>query len=294
MNVSLNDPALLKELEKLEQIQGYYVGNFQFGLRQVYDFSIEQINEIKNNTNRNVFVCVNKLMHDNDLEALEQYLIALSKTDVDYVIFSDFAVSEISLKINASYRLIYGTETTITNHYFTELAKDSGFDGVELAKEITLAEVIEIGNNKAAKISIQIHGHMYMYQSVRKLIDNYQSTTNCTIDSNDELYLYDQERDNYYRVLQNEQGTHILASNDLCMVSHLDKVKKADVDFLKIDGFGYTKEQYLSLLTIYNKAFTDLENGSYKENKKAYLDEIKAMFTHKRFDAGFYFKETIY
>lgn len=294
MNVTLNNPKLLAEFEKLNKVTGYYVGGFQFGLRQAYDFSCDEISEVKKSSKRDVFVCVNKLMHENDLADLEQYLKQLNEIKVDYVVFSDFAVSELSEKINAEYQLIYGTETTITNHYFTELANEYGFCGVEVAKEITLKEIDEICKMKKAKVSIQIHGHMYMYQSVRKLLNNYENTVGRELNLSSELYLYDKERNCYYRIVENQQGTHILASNDLCMIQHLDKISSCDLDFIKVDGFGYLDEQYSKLISLYNDAFNDLELGTYNEKKAEYLPILKEICLHKKFDTGFYFKETVY
>ncbi len=277
-------------------IKGYIIGSNRFGLRQITDFNLEMIKELREMTDKIIFVNVTKIIHNHELAELKQYLKELVAIGIDYIIFSDFAVYNLIKELELDVKTIYSTETTITNNSFTEFAHQIGVTGVDLAKEITYDEIKEIADNKQSEVMINLHSHIYMYQSVRKLITNYQTVQKATYEENRDYYLYDSERNNYYPLVENEQGTHLLASNDLCMINHLDKIEKLMVDYLIINGFGYSKSAYDIIIEKYIAAFTQLENdqAAYIANKREYLKAVKALVPHKKMGTGFYFKKTIY
>ncbi len=106
-----------------------------------------------------------------------------------------------------------------------------------------------------------------------------------------DYYLYDQERNLHYPIVQNEQGTHLLASVDVSMINRLDRLVGNNIDYFRIDGFGYKKDEYLAIVKLYLEALAD-EN--YLDNKQTYADRIKTVVPHKSMGTGFYFKKTIY
>lgn len=282
--------------EKNEMIKGYLVGSNRFGLRQIANFDLDAITNLRQQTKKQVIVNVTKIIHNHELSELTDYLIALDKLAVDYIIFSDFAVYNIIKNNGLTLKTIYSTETTITNNSFTKFAHDLGISGVDLAKEITYQEIKEITDNKQCQVMINLHSHIYMYQSVRKLISNYATVQNQEYDLDREYYLYDEERNNYYPLIENMQGTHLLSSSDLCLINHLDKVATLNTDFLVINGFGYRESIFDQIITLYLEAIEQLESNSeeYKNKKREYLTAVKALVPHKKMGTGFYFKKTIY
>ncbi len=279
-----------------EMIEGFIVGSNTFGLRQITNFDLEMIAELRHITNKKIFVNVTKLIHNHELEGLKKYLLELGKIKIDYIIFSDFAVLNLINQLELDVKTIYSTETTITNNSFTEFASEIGVNGVDLAKEITYQEIQEIAENKQSEVMINIHSHIYMYQSVRKMITNYQNIQKRDYDLKRDYYLYDEERNNYYPLVENQQGTHLLASNDLCTINHLDKINTLNVDYLIMNGFGYTKTTFDQIINLYIEAYLLLLDDSekYTEQKREYLNQIKALVPHKKMGTGFYFKKTIY
>ncbi len=282
--------------EDNQMISGYLVGSNRFGLRQIANFDLAAITTLCQQTNKQVIVNVTKIIHNHELEELKDYLIALDQLAVDYIIFSDFAVYNLIKNNNLKLKTIYSTETTITNNSFTKFANDLGINGVDLAKEITYQEIKEITENKQSKVMINLHSHIYMYQSVRKLISNYATVQNQEYNLEREYYLYDEERNNYYPLIENMQGTHLLSSSDLCLINHLDKVADLDVDFLVMNGFGYRESIFDQIITLYLEAIKQYENDAeaYKNNKRNYLTSVKTLVPHKKMGTGFYFKKTIY
>ncbi len=285
-----------QNLEKNQEICGFVIGDNTFGLRQVRNFDLAMIEALKYNSTKMIFVAVTKLFHNNELEKLEEYLIQLAKINVDYIIFSDFAVLNLIKKNNLNIKLMYSTETTITNQYFTEYAKEIGVDCVDVAKEITLKEIAQITENKKSQVAINIHSHLYMYQSVRKMITNYGDVQNNTYAKDKDYYLFDEERNVYYPLVENEQGTHLLASNDICMINHLDKLLTLDVDFYKLDAFCYKEDEFNNILKLYIKAIKmyESDHNLYSENKREFLSDVKNVAKHKKMGTGFYFKKTVF
>lgn len=277
-------------------IAGFVLGNFQFGLRTITDFNLTMIKQLRESTEKNIYINCMKLIHNSELSVLTQYLKELAAIGVDYIIFSDFAVQQIIDEENLDLKTIYSTETTITNQYFSSYAQEFGASGIDLAKEITYKEIAEIAENKCGMVLVNIHSHIYMYQSVRKMLTNYGEIQNKNYNDQREYYLYDEERDVRYPIVENEQGTHLLASNDICMINHLDKLLTIDIDAYKIDGFGYKVNEYDQILNKYIQAINLWINDvdEYKAQKRNLLQDIKDCVPHKKMGTGFYFKKTIY
>lgn len=274
------------------------IGNNDFGLRQVANFSVDDIEVVTNfahNFNVKCYVSANKLFHDEQLDDLVIFLKKLDALQVDGVIFSDLAVAYCVQNNNLNLNLIYSTETTITNGGFTTYANQNGFEGIEVAKEITAKEINEIAATKQSKVMVQIHGHLYMYQSIRKMIDNFSEFQNDNM-HNDNMHLFDSERNKYYPLIQNEQGTHILASNNLAMIHKLDKLNINEIDSLRIDPLLYTPIQYNQIVKLYSEALNMINDSvdEYQNNAQYYLQKLKTIKEDQKYSTGFFFKNTMF
>lgn len=274
------------------------VGANQFGLRQVSNFSIEDIQvvaEFAHKFELKCYVAVNKILHNHELEPVANYLQQLTLIGVDGVIFSDLAVAHIIETNNYDLELIYSTETTISNSSFSRFAHANQITGIETAKEITLDEVNEIARQKASQVMVQIHGHMYMYQSIRAMVDNFSQFQG--IDMNrEQLYLYDSERKRGYPLIQNEQGTHLLASNNLAMIHKLDELDLENIDSLRIDPLLYTPTQYNQIVQLYVTALNQLNTNptAYHEQRRQYLSQLKTIKVGQKYGTGFFYKNTMF
>lgn len=274
------------------------VGNNKFGLRQVSNFSLEDIKVVADFAHKfeiKCYVAVNKLIHNNELDELSDYLISLEQIEVDGVIFSDLAIPFIIEQNNINLESIYSTETTITNSSFSRFAKENNITGIETAKEITLDEVNEIARDKASQIMVQIHGHMYMYQSIRRMVDNFSQFQNRDMNSED-MYLYDSERKRAYPLIQNEQGTHMLSSNNVAMIHKLDELDLENIDSLRIDPLLYTPSQYNQICELYVEALNQLKVDSviYKSQAREYLKRLKQIKKEQKYGTGFFYKKTMF
>lgn len=274
------------------------VGSNEFGLRQVSEFTVEDIKVVADFAHKfeiKCYVAVNKLMHNGELDALTIYLGQLTAAGVDGVVFSDLAVPFILEENNFGLESIYSTETTITNSSFSRFANINNITGIETAKEITLDEVNEIAREKASQVMVQVHGHMYMYQSIRRMIDNFSQFQDKDM-SSDEMYLFDSERRRAYPLIQNQQGTHMLSSNNVAMIHKLDELDLEHIDSLRIDPLLYTPSQYNSIIDLYVEALAALRDDSvnYKANARDYLKRLKTIKKEQKYGTGFFYKKTMF
>lgn len=290
------DQDLIDYCLKTNAIGALIVANNQFALRANGDFSVDDINKLQEATNKPIIVNINKLFHNYQLPQLEQYLIDLDNIGIEYIYVADLGILNIIKEHNLKLKVIYNTETTITNHYFSQLSDWLGISGIEVAKEINLKEIKAICDHKQGLVSMSGHGHIYMYQSLRPLISNYQNYQQQSFDLNEEFYLYDSERDVHYPIIENEQGTHILASSDLCTIHKLHDLADLNLEYVKLDSFLYKNSDFKQILSLYVEAYELLINDSsqYQQIAKTYLEKVEAICPYKKFQTGFLYKRTVY
>lgn len=290
------DHDLIDYCLKKDAIGALIVANNQFALRANGDFSVDDINKLQEATNKPIIVNINKLFHNHQLPQLEQYLIDLDNIGIEYIYVADLGILNIIKEHNLKLKVIYNTETTITNHYFSQLSDWLGISGIEVAKEINLKEIKAICDHKQGLVSMSGHGHIYMYQSLRPLISSYQNYQQQSFDLNEEFYLYDSERDVHYPIIENEQGTHILASSDLCTIHKLHDLADLNLEYVKLDSFLYKNSDFKQILSLYVEAYELLINDSsqYQQIAKTYLEKVEAICPYKKFQTGFLYKRTVY
>lgn len=290
------DNDLIDYCLKTDAIGALIVANNQFALRANGDFSVDDINKLQEATNKPIIVNINKLFHNHQLPQLEQYLIDLDNIGIEYIYVADLGILNIIKENNLKLKVIYNTETTITNHYFSQLSDWLGISGIEVAKEINLKEIKAICDHKQGLVSMSGHGHIYMYQSLRPLISNYQNYQQQSFDLNEEFYLYDSERDVHYPIIENEQGTHILASSDLCTIHKLHDLADLNLEYVKLDSFLYKNTDFKQILSLYVEAYELLikDSSQYQQIAKTYLEKVEAICPYKKFQTGFLYKRTVY
>ncbi len=287
----------IKEYENYDTIESYIVGNNKFGIRLPKDFEISNIKELKKKSNKKILIAVNKIFHEYEIEDLKEYLKQLKEINVDGIIFSDFAVYKIVKDLKWDTYLSYSTDTTITSASFSNLAKENKIDNIELAKELTLKEIKEINEKKDSSLTLFIHGHIYMYNSFRNIISSYFNNYDFQKPEED-LYLFDEEREAYYPILESKKGTHILSSYDQMSIKFIKDIFSLNVEFLKLDSFGYNEEDFIFIFKKYNDLL-NLFNENVKEDifdleVKKTIKEIEEKVDYKKFNTGFLKKKTIF
>lgn len=283
----------------------FVVGEQKFGLRLAGEFSPEDVKmavEMAHSKGKKVYVAMNALFHNEKIELLGSYLQFLQEINADGVIFGDPAVLMAAREHAPDMKLHWSTETTGTNWYTCNYWGRKGAKRAVLAREINMDAIVEIKENAEVEIEVQVHGMMNMFQSKRSLLGNYFEYQGKALEVENRkqernMFLHDKERENKYPIFEDENGTHIMSPNDICIIDELNELIEAGIDSFKIEGVLKSPEYIQEVTRLYRKAI-DLaidDPDRYEDQKEELLAAAEAIQPANRpLDTGFYFKETVY
>lgn len=283
----------------------FMIGEQRYGLRLAGEFTREDVSEavkIAHEKNTKVYVAMNALFHNEKVDELGDYLSFLAEEGVDAVVFGDPAVLMAAREAAPEMKLHWNTETTATNWFTCNYWGRKGAKRAVLARELSMDAIIDMKENAEVEIEVQVHGMTCMFQSKRSLLGNYflyqdkvMEVENRRLEK--DMFLHDKERENKYPIFEDENGTHIMSPNDVCIIDELAEMIDAGVDSFKIDGVLKTPEYMIEVTKKYRQAI-DLcvENrDEYEDVKDDLLAEIEEIQPVNRpLDTGFFFKETVY
>ncbi len=283
----------------------FMIGEQRYGLRLAGEFTREEVSEavkIAHEKNKKVYVAMNALFHNDKVDELGDYLSFLAEAGVDAVVFGDPAVLMAARESAPEMQLHWNTETTATNWFTCNYWGRKGAKRAVLARELSMDSIIDMKENAEVEIEVQVHGMTCMFQSKRSLLGNYflyqdkvMEVENRRLEK--DMFLHDKERGNKYPIFEDENGTHIMSPNDICIIDELAEMIDAGVDSFKIDGVLKTPEYMIEVTKKYRQAI-DLcvENrDEYEDVKDDLLAEIEEIQPVNRpLDTGFFFKETVY
>lgn len=279
----------------------YFAGK-KFGLRAFADnFDEEEIKEAVNyahERNVKVYITVNILAHNHDFNGLVEYLQFLDSVRVDGVIVSDLGIASLVTK-NTNLELHVSTQANITNVYSAKQWIELGAKRLVLARELSLKEIKEIRDAIPEDIDIECfaHGAMCISYSGRCLLSNYFTGRDSNKGACAQLCrwsyaLYSKDKNNengeYYPVEEDERGTYILNSKDLCLIQHIKDLHEAGITSLKIEGRMKSTYYVATTINAYRRAIDNYEKGI--EPTFDYIEELKKS-SNRTFTTGFYFNE---
>lgn len=298
-------PASSLEVLKTAVIFGadaVYIGGEAFGLRaKAKNFSAEDMKEgiaFAHEHGVRVHVTVNILAHNDDLEGVREYLSELKEIGPDALIIADPAIFEMAKEICPEIERHISTQANNTNYGTYNFWWKQGAKRVVSARELSLKEIKEIREHIPEEMEIEsfIHGAMCISYSGRCLLSNYFTGRDanqgaCTHPCRWKYAVVEETRPGEYMpVYENERGTYIFNSKDLCMIEHIPEMIDAGIDSFKIEGRMKTALYVATVARTYRKAIDDyLEDPKkYKTNMPWYLDQISNC-TYRQFTTGFYF-----
>ncbi|MDF2856036.1 MAG: peptidase [Neobacillus sp.] len=283
----------------------FVVGEQRYGLRLAGEFSraeVKEAIELAHSQGKKVYVAVNAIFHNDKVAELDDYIKFVAEANADAIIFGDPAVLMAAREVAPNLKLHWSTETTGTNWYTCNYWGKKGSKRAVLAREINMDAIVETKENAEVEIEVQVHGMSCMFQSKRSLLGNYyeyqgkaMEIENRSVGKN--MFLHDKERSNKYPIFEDENGTHIMSPNDMCIIDELQEMIEAGVDSFKIDGILKSPEYIIAVTAAYREAI-DLfvENPDKYEDKKdellSAIEEIQP--ENRKLDTGFFFKETVY
>ena len=306
----MKKPELLIPASSLEVLKtavmfgadAVYIGGDAFGLRaKAKNFSPEEMKEgieFAHAHGVKVHVTVNILAHNYDLDGVEKYLHELKELGPDALIIADPGIFMKARRICPEIEIHVSTQANNTNYETYNFWHDLGAKRVVAARELSLREIKEIKERIPEDLEMEcfIHGAMCISYSGRCLLSNYFTGRDanrgaCTHPCRWKYAIVEEQRPGeYLPVYENERGTYIFNSKDLCMIEHIPELVDAGVDSCKIEGRMKTALYVATVARTYRKAIDDYfeSEEKYRQNMPWYLDQI-ARCTYRQFTTGFYF-----
>ena len=298
-------PASSLEVLKVAVIFGadaVYIGGEAFGLRaKAKNFSMDDIREgiaFAHAYNVKVYITANILAHNADLEGVRGYFEELKEVGPDALIISDPGVFMIAREVCPEIDIHVSTQANNTNYATFNFWYQQGARRVVTARELSLVELKQIRENIPDDLEMEtfIHGAMCISYSGRCLLSNYFTGRDanhgaCTHPCRWKYSIVEETRPGEYMpVYENERGTFIFNSKDLCMIEHIPEMFDTGVDSYKIEGRMKTALYVATVARTYRKALDDyMEDPElYKKNMPWYLDQISNC-TYRQFTTGFFF-----
>ena len=308
-NKKIVKPELLApagNLEKLKTALTYgadavYIGGGEFSLRVAADNftndEIRQGGEFAKSRDKKVYLTANIIPHNNDIDEYEKFLREVKDIGIDAVILSDLGMFDITREIAPELDIHVSTQANNVNYRSARKWYEMGAKRVILAREMSLGEISEIRERTDSNLELEafVHGAMCISYSGRCLLSNYMSGRDsnqgaCAHPCRWKYYLMEEQRPGEYMpVYENERGTFIYNSKDLCMIEHIDKLVECGLSSFKIEGRVKSEFYVATVVAAYRQAIdsyiADPQNWRFKQE---WYDELKKV-SHRDYTTGFYF-----
>ena len=298
-------PASNLEVLKTAVIFGadaVYIGGEAFGLRaKAKNFSLQDMREgiaFAHERGVKVYVTANILAHNYDLEGARKYFGELKEIKPDALIISDPGMFTLAKEVCPEIEIHISTQSNNTNYLTYDFWYKMGATRVVSARELSLAEIKQIREHIPEEMEIEsfIHGAMCISYSGRCLLSNYFTGRDANHGARTHpcrwkyAVVEESRPGEYLPVYENERGTYIFNSKDLCMIEHIPEILDAGIDSLKIEGRMKTALYVATVARTYRKALDDFMESEekYRNNMEWYKAEI-GKCTYRQFTTGFYF-----
>lgn len=274
-------PKSIQQLNNLlNELDGVIVGLDKLCINMPYNFNYDEIKEIIkicNDNNKEIFISLNKNMHNKDLEYLKNILIDLDKYNINGIIYYDIALVNYKEELKLNNSLVWGQEHLTTNYLTSDYWYSFGALYTYLSSEITLDEVNEISKSCKAKTMVTMFGYLPMFVSRRHLVKNYLDTFN--IKDNSRIN-YITKEGKQYQIIDSSDGTVAYSAN---VLNGIEEVLKLKTDYIVLNSFGINDDSFKEVVRMFKEV--------NKSNVKEYKERIDSMFST---DFGFLYNETIY
>ena len=293
-------------MEKLQMALVYgadaaYLGGEQFGLRAFGgNFTNDEIRaavQLAHGMGKKIYVTVNVFPHNDDLVSLPDYLRFLADADADAVLVADLGVFSLAHEVVPNLPMHISTQANNVNWRTVRAWQELGAERVVLARELSREEIREIRQHTDVELELFVHGAMCISYSGRCLLSSYftgrdANRGGCAQSCRWKYALVEASRPGeYYPVEEDERGTYIMNSKDLCLLPYLDEVVDSGVDSLKIEGRMKSVHYVASVVKAYRMAMDACLAGTPYAAQEAWLSELGKV-SHRSYTTGFFFGKT--
>ncbi|HAF99697.1 MULTISPECIES: peptidase U32 family protein [Paenibacillus] len=308
-----NKPELLAAAGSTAEVRAYLdaganavvVGEDRFGMRLPGSMTLEEIREaaeLTHSRGSSIYVCVNNLMTNELSNDLPDYIRSLGEIGIDAVEFNDPSVLTAVKEHAPKVKLHWNAEMTATNYSTANYWGNKGASRVILARELNMDEVTEMKPRLELEAQVQIHGMTNIYHSKRRLVKSYMAHQGRPVEEGNlgkerGLFLIEAERqDEKYPIYEDMNGTHIMSSEDICILEDLHLLMAAGVDSFKVETLLKPRHYNEIVLRTYRKAIdTYAADPSSYAFQEEWLDAIREVQDPEReLSFGFFYKEQVY
>jgi putative protease len=307
MNKKIELLAPAGDLEKLKIAVLYgadavYLGGTSFSLRaKAKNFTNEEMKEgveFAHAHNVKVYVTCNIFAHNEDFENMADYFRELEKLGVDALLIADPGVFALAREVIPNMPIHISTQANNTNSQTALFWHKLGAERIVMARELSLKEIKGISDTIPEELEIEafVHGAMCISYSGRCLLSNYLSGRDsnkgaCSHPCRWQYYLTESTRPNEYMpIVEEERGTYIFNSKDLCMIQHIDELDEAGIYSLKIEGRIKTAFYVGTVIRAYREAIDDyLKSPELYHSKLDYYIEEVSKASYRGYTTGFYY-----
>lgn len=264
-----------------------YIGGYNYSLRaNANNFSIDDIKEavlFAHSLNKKVYVTVNILFHNNDLNGLDEYLSTLSNLGVDAFIVSDMSVIKRINKLKLKPEIHISTQESSTNKYTFKFWESLNASRVVLGRECSKEDIIGIKNNTNLELEVFIHGAMCTSYSGRCVLSNYVTKRDSNRGGCSQVCRFIFNMDDY--------TDFQIASKDLSMIDNLEELINIGVSSLKIEGRMRSMYYIATVVDAYKKVRDMIENKTLNEEKLSYYKKVLNRVSNRENKVQFFDKE---
>ena len=295
------------DLEKLQIAVAYgadavYIGGRSLGLRaKAKNFDDAELAKgiaYAHDHNVKVYITANIFAHNEDFVGMEDYFKALDDMGADALIISDPGVFAVAREAVPDMEIHISTQANNTNYQSALFWQRLGASRIVLARELSLQEIAEIKAHTGGSLQLEafVHGAMCISYSGRCLLSNYMTYRDanqgaCSHPCRWQYHLVEEKRPGEYMpIYEDERGTYIYNSKDLCMIAHIPQLIEAGVESFKIEGRMKTPHYVGTVVKAYREAIDDYfaDPAQYESRQADYVTQIRKA-SHRNFTTGFYF-----
>ena len=303
----MKKPELLApagDLEKLKVAFTYgadavYMGGKLLGMRAAaknFDaYEMEEGIRYARERGKKVYLTANIFAHNDDFNIMAEYFKSLRELTPDALIISDIGMFEVAREILPNMEIHVSTQANVTNYRTALFWERMGAARIILARELSLREIAEIKSKVGIEIETFVHGSMCMAYSGRCLISNYMSYRDanrgeCSQPCRWKYALVEEKSKEILPVYDDDLGSYVFSSKDLCMVEHLPELINAGISSFKIEGRMKTAYYVANVTKVYREAIDDYfaDPAIYTSKLHKYRESL-ARISHREYTKGFYF-----
>ena len=253
----------LEDVYTLDNVDAYLLANRQFSYRFVESFCINKINKVRkyaHENNKKVYVLINKIFKDDELEKLEVFLTKLKKAKVDGIFFTDFAVFMLAEKLEMSDKCIFYHETFLRNTYDVLTYQESGIKKIICSKDMHLKDIKLLPKEKKDTYGIICFGYIPLYESQRKILTHYISMNKLpkSLIHSTTLSLKEHTRDDRYKVIEQEGVSSIFDSKVYSYLSYIKELSE-NINMFIVDSLFFETSYIKEVVELIKKAHQGID-----------------------------------